>query len=278
MSWLSNAFKAVKKGVVDTGHVVGKVASNPITQAVTAAALAATGVGAPAAAALMAAEKGGGNLLKPGGNLKGAATGAIQGGITGGLAGAASPLVRAIPGVSKLGDFIHGATGLGQGATDTGGMIPGSVPGGSGDPGSYGSDGDGYAPPGTPQQQNLLGEINDFAKKYVPGLSGVEGMVKGGAGGGLGGLLTGNGGLNALGLAQGINAAGLQNKADDYAKQAVGGVQDSYNQRAPLRVAGVQGMLNPQTNDISSLTANSGPYGKGLPKIAPARAYGATTG
>lgn len=271
MSWLTNAVKAVGKGVKDTGHFVGKVASNPITQGITAAALAATGVGAPASAAILAGMKGGGNLLKPGGNLKGAATGALQGGALGAVSGLASPLVRAIPGVSKVGDFIHGITGLGKGPTGA------EIGGGSSDPGSYGADGDGYgggSSGGT--QQSLLGEINDFAKSHVPGLSGIEGFLKGHGGdalGSLGGFVTGNGGMNALGIAQGINAAGLQNKADNYAKQAVGGVQDSYNQRAPLRAAGVQSMLNPQTNDLSGLTANSGVYGRGLPKIAPARGF-----
>lgn len=86
-------------------------------------------------------------------------------------------------------------------------------------------------------------------------------------------FVTGNGGLNALGIAQGVNAAVLGKQATDYGKQGLTAVQDSYNQRAPLRVAGLQGMLNPQTNDLSALTAHSGPYGKGLPPIRPAGMY-----
>ena len=46
-------------------------------------------------------------------------------------------------------------------------------------------------------------------------------------------------------------------------------VKQNYDQRQPLRLAGLQGMLNPQTNDISSITKNSGQYGAGLPAVKP---------
>ena len=48
-------------------------------------------------------------------------------------------------------------------------------------------------------------------------------------------FLTGNGGMNALGVAQGINAAQLQQKSNQYATNAMGDVNASYNERAPLR-------------------------------------------
>lgn len=119
----------------------------------------------------------------------------------------------------------------------------------------------------------------------IPGLASIGGFLKDHAGdlGGLlkgaGSFLGGNSGLNALGIAQGVNAANLGKQATDYGKKSLGAVEGSYNAREPLRVAGLQGMLHPQTNDLSSLTAHSGPYGKGLPAIKPAAAYlGGTDG
>lgn len=84
----------------------------------------------------------------------------------------------------------------------------------------------------------------------IPGASSIEGLL-----GKAGGLLTGNGGLNALGLAQGINAAGTQNKANNYANQALQTQQNAYNSEAPLRSQGIQGMLNPHIQDLSGLNA-----------------------
>lgn len=92
----SNIGKAVKKAVVDTGHVVGKVATSKIAQGVVGTALAVTGVGIPAAAAIMATQKGVGNLIKPGGNLKSAATGAAQGALTGAAAGIAGKVIKTV--------------------------------------------------------------------------------------------------------------------------------------------------------------------------------------
>lgn len=58
--------------------------------------------------------------------------------------------------------------------------------------------------------------------------------------GDVGHFLTSNNGKTALGIAQGINAALEQKKANDYAKQALGSIEASYNQRAPLRAQGLQ--------------------------------------
>lgn len=104
---LNNAGNAVVKAATDTGHVVGKVASNPLVQKATAVGLALVpGVGPVAAAAVLAAEKGGGALLAPGGNIGKAASGAVSGAVEGGalnIAGRAlSPLVSRIPGASTV--------------------------------------------------------------------------------------------------------------------------------------------------------------------------------
>lgn len=80
---VKNIGKTVTKAVKDTGHVVGKVVTSKVGQAVIGTGLALTGVGIPAAAAIGAATQAGGQLIKPGGNLgkaaKGAAVGAAEG-------------------------------------------------------------------------------------------------------------------------------------------------------------------------------------------------------
>ena len=92
MSWLSSI-----------GHKLGQVATNPWVQGLGAGALALTGVGAPAAAGILGATKGVGNLIKPGGNQKGAATGAAQGAWTGGAAGLAGKLPLSLGGLASGG-------------------------------------------------------------------------------------------------------------------------------------------------------------------------------
>jgi hypothetical protein len=97
--------KAVTKAAVDTGHAAGAVATNKFVQAGLGVALAATGVGLPAAAAIGAGVKGGGNLLKKGGNLKSAVTGAGQGAALGAGAAIVGSGVRAIKDNTGLGGF-----------------------------------------------------------------------------------------------------------------------------------------------------------------------------
>jgi hypothetical protein len=104
---VKNIGKTVKKAVVDTGHVAGKVVTSTAGQAVIGGALALTGVGLPAAAAIGAASKGVGNLIKPGGNLKGAATGAAQGAALGVGASLAGKVIKTVaPGVTNKADSV----------------------------------------------------------------------------------------------------------------------------------------------------------------------------
>ncbi len=113
----------------------------------------------------------------------------------------------------------------------------------------------------------------------IPGAASVGAMLngRGGSAGGSGGapqsvggmlgaagdFLTGNGGLNALGLAQGANAAMLGQKAGNFADMAAKNVDENWQSRAPLRVAGMEGMLRPQIADTSALrriSARSNPF------------------
>jgi hypothetical protein len=93
---IKNVGSTIKKAAVDTGHELGRAASNPVVQGLTAAGLAATGVGAPAAAAIMAAQRGGGALLKPGGNIGAGLRGGVEGAAMGAGAAKAGSLVRGV--------------------------------------------------------------------------------------------------------------------------------------------------------------------------------------
>lgn len=91
--------------------------------------------------------------------------------------------------------------------------------------------------------------------------------------GGLGGLvgkagdfLKGNNGKNALGVLQGLNAAMQQKKANDLANSALRGAEGMYAERAPLRAAGMRGLLNPQAPDLAPLRSTiytGNPYAMG---------------
>ncbi len=93
----------------------------------------------------------------------------------------------------------------------------------------------------------------------IPGLGGVSDALKGAlspkALGGVGDFLTGNGGLNALGLAQGANAAYLGQKAGNFADLAAKQADDRWKAQGALRDKGIAGMLKPQPIDLSGLQA-----------------------
>lgn len=84
------------------------------------------------------------------------------------------------------------------------------------------------------------------------------GKLASGAAGGVGDFLTGNGGLNALGAAQGVNAAMLGKKSSDFANKAFDLQNDSYTQRAPLRALGMQRLTTPTAPNISGIQATTG--------------------
>lgn len=75
--------KAVGKAAVQTAHVTGSVVTSKVGKIAIGSALALTGVGIPAAAAIGAATQGVGTLIKPGGGgkaaVKAAAVGAVGG-------------------------------------------------------------------------------------------------------------------------------------------------------------------------------------------------------
>lgn len=80
------------------------------------------------------------------------------------------------------------------------------------------------------------------------GDSGILGSLAGLAGK-AGGFLAGNGGANALGTVGAISSYLNQQKANDLAKQALGSVEQSYGERAPLRAQGLASLANSQAGN-----------------------------
>ena len=219
-SFLGSVGSGIKNGVVGAGHAVGSVASNPWVQGLTAAGLAATGVGAPAAAGIMAAQRGGGALLRPGGNIGDAARGGAEGAAMG-------------AGAARAGGLLRGAMAA-RGAAGAGGGVPG----------------DGAASEsGGMDWGNLLRGGGSFLKDRLGQIAG--GTIGGGAGGG--------GGINPLVLglagAQVANAGNLGNKANEYSGKAFDLASDSYNARAPLRSAGIGALPSAANPSGSGLLA-----------------------
>lgn len=130
------------------------------------------------------------------------------------------------PGLAVGAHALGGALGGGQGQPQGPGAIPLSA-----------FDTSGGAVPGGPSEAN-----------QPSGNSGIMGSLEGLAGK-AGDFLTGNGGKNALGLAQGLNAFLEQKKSTDLAKQALGSIEGSYNQRAPLRAQGLSMLANSQVGN-----------------------------
>lgn len=111
---------------------------------------------------------------------------------------------------------------------------------------------------------NAASGINGLLTK-IPGVQGLESALTGsgsGSGGGVTGLLDflGNHKDLLLGGAQALNAANLQQKAGNYANQAVQSATEPWNQKAPLRQAGVTAMLN---------AAQYNPYSKAPGSVPP---------
>lgn len=102
-----NVGSAIKKGVIDVGHVAGTIASNPLVDA---------GIGAFLGPGAAAAAGGLGRLIAPGGNVGNAAVGAG----TGYLAGKGGSLLR---------NLLAGPSGAGANPDPNGGVADASAGG-----------------------------------------------------------------------------------------------------------------------------------------------------
>jgi hypothetical protein len=279
-----NVVKTVAKAGGDIGRETGKALDNPLVKGLVAAGLTATGVGAPAAAALM----GGTHALakKAGGEDWGSslATGAKTGVTTYG----AGKLLGKVPGLdplkSRAQNLLGGIPGMdtlrsvGGGARDlvkriTPDSIEGMVAGGGADgQGNFGKLGDAFGGAnkllggGNPNDKGLVQNLKDEAGRVVrrvaggqspidttPGAAGTP-MMGGGAGGG------GMGFLDQL-LMGGTIAAGTMDALEKkkLRDRAIGYSTDSYTARAPLRERALKLLGTEQPREsMSSLFADPG--------------------
>ena len=161
--------------------------------------------------------------------------------------------------------FIPGFGPIAAAALEANGNILDTSNGGINSWGDVGNVAKGSAMAALPSAAGpLLGKLGSTVSS-IPGVQGIENAVgnipgvssigdalkaaiSGGSGGGGGvtGLLDFLGQHKdlLLGGAQALNAANLQQKAGNYANQAVQSATEPWNQRAPLRAQGVTAMLN----------------------------------
>lgn len=262
-----NTKNAIVKGATDVGHAAGNALDNKYVQAATAAALAASGVGAPAAAAMLAAQAAGGKILKPGGNIGDAASAGLKAGVTsygtGKLLGSAGKVLGdkvplgigdrvasmgrsigdklgSIPGASTLGRIGQNMIGTGRD------IAAGMVPEGDGPPVEVGSPGGPMhrMPPNAP----TAGRTDVATRTAGPGgqpsssqdMSWLDKLLMG--------TTIGAGTMDAL------ERQKLRSKAQNYA-------QGSYDARAPLRQRAMKLLGDTSTPDYSSMYSDPGnPY------------------
>ena len=180
-----------------------------------------------------------GKVLPSGGQMiGGAALGPIGALIGGSIDGNTTPVQK------DIGGAVAGAAGALGGGALLGGAL-GAIPGAS---------------------------SVESALSNIPGASEILNAVKSGAPGAIEsllGLLKNHAG-DLMTAANVYEAAQRQGKADKFANQAINTATDAYNAKAPLRMAGLQGMLNPQTPDLSNLRSLAGsrsgnPFARTLP-------------
>lgn len=197
-----------------------------------------------------------GGAMGAGVGALGSATG-LTSGVQGMLGGGSSSAASAPIGLSgmspadlaSVGDATSGAAANTAGADFTGGLTGNALA-------STANAGGGASLPGASTVQGLLGKLGGGGSSPSNG-------------GGVLGFLTGNNGLNALGVAQGVNAAALGQKSSDYADQAANLATSRWNQQAPLRTAGVAGMLAPQSPFTPPPIPGGNPFAMPQPQAVP---------
>lgn len=275
-----NAKKAVIKGATDAGHAVGEVANNKWAKLAAAAALAATGVGAGASAAILGTMGAAGGALHRGGGLRDAAIGGATGAAEGYAAGKIGQGLRGAGKLGKLGALmgiksrLPGGSGIpqlpgGSGVDLEGNPLPdkitygidGTVLPNGVDPddpfGSYGwpstsaiDDNDPFGPYGKPSASgggSWYDPILKGAKTLLPG------AVKAATGGGGGGLDLGALAMGGLAAWQMRQAGMASAKAGKLSGKALNLAEQRWNDDAPLRAAGTQGLLTPKRVSLSGV-------------------------
>ena len=187
----------------------------------------------------------------------------------------AAPALGLVPGIGPLLaagiaahgrtlDTTHGSVGLGDIAKagiggGAGGLAVGGIAGALGHvPGLSG------LASHIPGMGSAAGSVGGAASAAAPAAAGAAGAAAGAAPAASGGFLgslgsfLGSHGMTALELAQGANAAVQGQKANSLANKALHSSEQAYQDRAPLRQAGISGMLHPQVPGLSALN-RSGP-------------------
>ena len=157
-------------------------------------------------------------------------------------AGAAYGGGKLLSGLGKAAGGLPGVSAI----TDAARGVENAVPGLSGAADAIGGAGKAV---GNWWDQNVKQPMQagaDASGFKLPGLSDI------------GKFATGNGGLNALGIAQGLNAANLMNTSQGYAKQAANLGLQNWSANQGIRDAGRAGILNPQTPNTSFLSTTRG--------------------
>lgn len=282
-----------------TGAVVGNLGHGAINNLGQVVGRGLTGAvqGAMVGGALQGAQAGQGI----GGTIAGAAKGALNGAlnpwgnytnpvsVAGTVAGAAgngmSSPASNVPGVDGTPSAIpNGAIGQPSGSPPSGGWsIPngalGAIGGALGVPGMGGAGGSGAGGQNPNQPQSVAGLLGGLAGKLggvtIPGVTqnGGQPVSVGGLLGQAGNFLGGNNGLNALMAAQAANAAYLGQKSTNYAQNALDTQQTLFDNKGGLRAAGIAGMQNPVTPNLSNLgqiSQSGNPFARPIPVSKPA--------
>lgn len=172
---VKNVGSTIKKAAVDTGHEIGRAQNKDWVKALEAAGLAATGVGAPAAAALLGGASALGGAIAPGGNIGTAAGQGVKGAAMGYGAAKAGAALKGTGSFLDKAGAVYGAgkSALGAATGGVGGLasgVAGALTGGSGGGGGGGLGGVnpailGLAGLQTANAASLGAKANDFADK-----------------------------------------------------------------------------------------------------------------
>lgn len=179
---------------------------------------------------------------------------------------------KAAPVIQPLATGIikSGLPVVGKAVVDAAGKLPGveGVVGKIGDIGQKIAD----SPLGQGWDKHVAQPIQDATNgMHLPKLPGVSGLPSLGD---VGDFVTGNNGLNLLGIGQGVNAAMLGQKSADYADKAQKAVQGAWDAKAALRGPDIINRIaNPRTPNLTGLDAmrtGANPFAKPMPGVMPA--------
>jgi hypothetical protein len=245
------------------GAEIGKALTSPVGQVVEgviAGALDVVSDGAltPITTAGLAAIQGIGTGIQPGANFGTIAKATALGAGEGALAGTGASLLDSATGGALV-------TGAGMSVPDAATMSPSALAAAANaTPGTVGSaaaalPGAAAVGAGTKLASNVVGASNPSTSSNPVG--GVSSLLN-------------NIPLDALAVAQGANAASLGQESNDYAQQAANDATSRWNAQAPLRTAGIAGMLNPTSPFSAPSLPKGNPFAPPGPAAVPS---GSTT-